>query len=82
MNRANIKIKPDEWYTLNDLVVMCVFPWISSFKSVRRIVVRDREEKNLLKANIIGTGRGKKYHFKGENIINFIKNMDGGNVRP
>ena len=80
MSRANTKIKPSEWYTLSDLVALGVFPWVRSFSSVRKIVGLDMKGKNLLKPNITGTGVGKKYHFKGQNIINFINKMEAGNV--
>lgn len=81
-------IKSEDWYTLQDIVKekMFVFPsqpWknASSFYSVRNIVNTDKKRENLLQANIEGKGRGKKYHFKGENIIKFIQQVEAGKVR-
>lgn len=80
MTRA-IKIDPKRWYTLQDIVREGMFTWVSSFWSVRNFVKLDAQGKNVLKANITGTGRGKKYHFKGENIIKFIKAFEDGKAR-
>lgn len=72
MTRA-MKTDPKGWYTLQDIVRGKMFPWASSFWSVRNVVQIDSKGKNLLKPNITGKGRGTKYHFKGENIIRFVK---------
>ncbi len=77
MARAT-KIDPQAWYTLQDLVRSRMFPWATSFWSVRRIVASDRRSKNLLQTQVAGTGRGKKYHFKGEHIIKFISEATAG----
>lgn len=81
-------IKSENWYTLQDIVKGKMFkfpslPWknASSFYSVRNIVNADQKNKNILQATIEGKGRGKKYHFKGENIINFINQVETGKVR-
>lgn len=74
-------IKPDAWYTMQDVVRENMFPWARSFWSVRNTVALDRKGKNLLKAIIQGDGRGTKYHFKGENIIQFVKESMAGKVR-
>lgn len=76
------KIKPQEWYTLQDIVKNKMFSWSSpSFWSVRNVVALDRRNKNLLKATITGSGRATKYKFKGENIINFIKEVEKGTAQ-
>ena len=76
-----VKIKTDEWYTLQDIVTNKMFPWANSFWSVRNVVNLDRANKNILKATITGDGRAKKYHFKGENIIKFVNEVEAGKVR-
>ena len=76
-----VKIDPRGWYTLQDLVQEQVFPWASSFFSVRKVVQTDLAGKNLLKATITGTGRGTKYLFYGANIIKFINAVESGKVR-
>lgn len=75
-----IHIKASSWYTLQDIVRMGVFPWCKSFWSVRNIVAGDRARGNILKAVITGTGRATKYHFKGENIIRFVKDWERAGV--
>lgn len=76
-----LKIDAAEWYTLQDIVRLKLFPWASSFWSVRNVVAQDRILGNLLKATITGTGRGTKYHFKGSNIIKFINSIETGDIR-
>lgn len=79
---TKLKVKPDEWYTLQDIVKNKMFyPLASSFWATRKIVGLDRKNGNILKVTITGTGRGSKYHFKGEHIISFIKQMNGGKIR-
>lgn len=80
MTRAKT-IDPKTWYTMQDIVRHCMFPWATSFWSVRNVVTLDRAKTNVLKATVTGTGRGTKYHFKGEHIINFIKNVEAGKIR-
>ena len=74
-------IKPDESYTLQDIVRNKMFPWASSFWSVRNFVALDGEKTNILKPLIVGKGRATKYHFKGSNIIKFIQAVEAGEVR-
>jgi hypothetical protein len=66
------KIINEEWYTLQDIVKSKMFEWATSFWSVRKLVEFDSKHKNILQGTITGSGRGRKYHFKGENIISFI----------
>ncbi len=80
MNKK-LKIDPESWYSLSDIVEDKMFPWARSFWSVRNLVAVDRRNKNILKANIVGTGRATKYHFKGDNINKFIKEFELGKVK-
>ena len=75
------KINPKEWFTLQDIVREKMFPWATSFWSARRLVALDAKKSNILKANITGVGRAKKYHFKGENIIKFIEKFESGKIK-
>lgn len=81
MIKKTTKIDPDGWYTMQDIVRDKMFPWASSFWSVRNLVALDGRNKRILKTNIKGTGRATKYHFKGENIIKFISEFESGKVR-
>jgi len=80
-NEKKVKIELDKWYNMQEIVREKMFPWALSFWSVRRIVDQDRINSNILKANITGDGRAKKYHFKGENIIKFIKEFEAGKIK-
>jgi hypothetical protein len=81
MTRAT-KPKPEEWYTMQDIVTQRMFAWCPpTFWSVRNVVNLDRQNSNILKATITGTGRATKYHFKGENIIKFIKLAESGKAK-
>jgi len=75
------KINPQDYYTLQDIVREKMFPWATSFWSARKFVALDKEKSNILKANITGDGRAKKYHFKGENILKFIKEFESGKIK-
>lgn len=75
------KIKNEESYTMQDIVSKKMFVWATSFWSVRKIVKFDSKTKNILKPLIIGKGRATKYHFRGINIIKFIKAVEAGQVR-
>ncbi len=75
------KINPQAWYTMLDIIRGEMFPWATTTWTVRNLVALDRRNKNLLKANITGTGRATKYHFKGENLLKFIKEFEAGKVR-
>lgn len=75
------KLVPSEWYSLQDIVRDKMIPWARSFPTIRRIIELDNKNKNILKPMIKGDGRAKKYQFKGENIINFVKAVEAGKVR-
>ena len=75
----NKGIEPNEYYTLADIVSAKIF-YYTSFSKVRTIVQQDGKTNNVLKPIINGRGRGKKYLFKGENIIKFVKGIETGMV--
>jgi len=75
---TNSKIDPAGWYSMQDIVRSGMFPWARSFWSVRNVVAMDARSKNLLKPGVVGTGRATKYHFKGENIIKFLREFEEG----
>lgn len=81
MEAKKEKINPTEWYSLQDIVRMRMFPWYSSFAYVRKVVVEDYQGRNVLKAVITGKQSGRKYQIKGEHIIKFIKAVESGKVK-
>jgi len=74
-------IEPQKWYTLSAVVKGKMIPWADSFWSARKLVASDSVKRNILKANITGTGRGTKYHLKGENIIKFINEFESKGIK-
>lgn len=76
-----VKIKPEEWYSMQDIVRCKMFPWATSFWSVRKVVKWDLEKNNILKAIITGAGTTTKYQFKGSNIIKFITAVEQGTAQ-
>lgn len=79
--KKEIKINPNDYYSMQDIVNARWFGWATTFWSVRKVVDGDLKNKNFLKAIITGEGRAKKYQFKGSNIIKFIKAVGEGKVR-
>ena len=73
------KIDPERWYSLGDLVEQRLLPWVTSYQGIRNTVAKDRAGEDLLKARVEGRKPRKKYHFKGENIIRFIKSFEAAN---
>jgi uncharacterized Zn finger protein len=76
--KVSIQIDPQKWYTLNEIANKRFFRGYEAAQTVRRIVLSDRENKNMLQAVVEGKANGKRYGIKGENIINFIKVWEAG----
>lgn len=76
-----LKINPQTWYTLQEVVEHEMFPWLNSYHSVRKTVTADYAKKNVLRTIAKGTGKNIRYQLKGENIIKFIKLVEAGTVR-
>ncbi len=77
-----VKIKDNQWYTLQDIVKGQFFIWTTHTTwSVRKVVASDQKQKNILKPVITGKGTNTKYRFKGENIIKFVTAVETGKVR-
>lgn len=72
------KIDPARWYTLTDIVKEGLFPWCDNIATVRKWVLADKNTKNKLKVVIVGEGKARKYHMRGENIISFLVNVEDG----
>lgn len=60
-------------YDINELMRDNIFYWVTSRTIYNRIIKRDKETLNILKAETIGTGKGKRYVILSKNIINFYK---------
>lgn len=75
------KIEIEQYYTLKDIVSGEWFGWATTFRTARIVVENDHKNKNILKALITDEGRQKRYHFKGSNIIKFIKMVEDGKLQ-
>lgn len=61
-------------YSLNSLMRLKAFPNIGdSFSAYRYAVMRDRDGKNILQANIMGEGMSTRIYIKGSNIVKYQK---------
>jgi len=51
------------------------FPWIgkNNHEGYRNLVIEDKIGKNILKAKITGSGRGREYRIKWSNIEKYVK---------
>lgn len=76
-----VKINPDAWYTLQDIVSDKMLPWAGSYHAVRQLVVHEMKKTHLLRPIVTGKGTNVRYKLKGENIIKFIKAVETGAVR-
>lgn len=83
MNQRDIQLT--EFYSLKELVIMKAFGWLNhtgdvsnDTRAYRREIERDQSNKNMLKPITRGTGRNKRYSFKGANVSKFIDAVVGG----
>jgi len=79
MANKKSKIEEGKWYTLKDILNSGLLP-CNTFYSLRKAVLIDKKGKNVLKTVITGDDMRKRYHFRGENIIKFIKEFEAGKV--
>lgn len=67
-------VDTNKTYSLNNLRKLKAFPNIGdSFTAYRYLVMRDREGKNILQANIMGEGMSTRIYIKGSNVIRYQK---------
>ena len=77
MEKAIEKIKKDKWYSARFLIVNEVFPWIKSLSTLIRWVESNQE---LFKPIIKEGKTGKRYHFKGETILELLEKANSGEL--
>ena len=78
MTKRAKKIEKERWYTLSEMVEARLFNWCKDITMYRRYIFADRGARNMLKTVIIGSGTQRRYKIKGENIINYIVNVEKG----
>ena len=74
------KIEPEKWYTLQEIVNQKLFYWCRSFVTYQKYIIKDKNTDNFLKATITNKGRQTRYHIKGKNIIEYLENVENGNI--
>jgi len=70
------KIEPTKVYSLSELVRKGLIPPIKSYPTANRVVLEDKvkpEAEQLLKAQIIGEGRGRTIRIEGKNLIKYLQ---------
>lgn len=74
---SKLKIEPEKWYTLTDLVKLGMFSWkTKDIRMYRDVVNADKKSRNFLKAIVVGKGVATRYTIKGENIIKFLAQVE------
>jgi hypothetical protein len=73
-----VEIEPARWYTLYEIAEGGFFRGYQAAASVRRIILADKNKKNILQTIVQGDANGRRYGIKGENIITFLKVWETG----
>jgi hypothetical protein len=73
-----VEIEPTRWYTLYEIAGGGFFRGYQAAASVRRIILADKNKKNILQTIVQGDANGRRYGIKGENIITFLKVWETG----
>ena len=73
----NERLKNNRWYSARFLITNNVFPWIRSLPTLVRWVEANPE---LFKPIIKEGKTGKRYHFKGEVILELLQKAERGEL--
>lgn len=71
------KIDPRASYNLTSILALDIIP-IRDVKTLRKLISSDMHTGNLLKVQMIGSGRGMRYFIRGKNIINYLHHYGPG----
>lgn len=69
------KIEKEKWYKLTEIVALGLIPWCKDIKTIRKWVLKDKSQDNLLKINVVGRGKKTRYHILGDNLNQYIAAM-------
>jgi len=64
--------KLEEELGLSEITKLGLFPGAKDLKTIRSIVQKDMDGKNLLKVKISGKGQSTRYAIKAKNIVKFL----------
>jgi hypothetical protein len=74
-------IDPNKFYTINQIAIQKLLPWISSNQAIKRYVMYDLGHDNILQTVIKPGGiSGVRYFIKGENIIKILAKFEDGSL--
>jgi len=83
MSKTVTKAKAGDVCTIKDIVEEGLLaPYRVSIPGVRKLVLADRKDKNVLKATIAGAGTNTRYFIKRANITKLRERMDSGRYMP
>jgi len=72
-------IKPSRYYSILMIFKLDLFDWINSYDALKRLIIRDVNNKNkTFKAIVYGSGSGKRYLIKGSTLITVLKKVEKG----
>ena len=75
-------IKPSEYYSLTELAKRNVFSWVSAdYRNYRKLVDKDRNGKNVLKAIVQGEENGTRIKILGSNAMAFKSKVESGDYK-
>lgn len=82
INRAVQKVETGRVYNVSEMRRLDLFPWISNRSNTQSsyisAILDDKFGDNLLRVRITGSGRGREYRIKGENIIKYLRAKSHG----
>lgn len=67
-------IDPNKYYNLSEFLEFV--PWVKTLRALARWVDADMITENRLRAIKKGSGTGTRYFIKGENIIQYLANIE------
>lgn len=72
------KIDPKRDYSLSNIKDEGLFPWAAHIRTIGKIVQKDLDNGNMLKAVVNFNGNGTRYLIKGKNLILFLNKFGEG----
>jgi hypothetical protein len=77
-SKKSIRIEPEREYGLMEIHEAGFFTWAKNQRTVQRIVEADRNGENMLKAEVSGEGRLRRYRVKGKHLKKFLEKYGPG----
>lgn len=68
-----LRKQPLRWLSLVEMEREGVIAWAKNTRTIRKVIDRDRDADNLLRARIIGVGRQKRYTVQAAGLIRYLQ---------